>query len=191
MPTKIATIGACLFLLASPSFSEELFHTRPSCWQEPRIHSAPDLHPEPDLLRISGSLETAVLSPNGAYGFAMRETEGDAENPRRAIVEISVERPYLLQAAMPNARSVEPPKWVNEKLLYLRVWWGRVAGTDYLLDVEAERFVLGEGFNYGGIAYQQFQQCKEPEWKDTETCACFPEAPPGWRPTPLIDHQQE
>ena len=190
MQSRIATTGACVFFLASTAFSDEPFHTRPNCWQEPRVHSAADLRPEPELLRTPGSLETAVLSPNGAYGFRLREIDGNAETPRRAILEVSIERPHLLQVVLEEVRSVEPPKWVNEKLLHLRVWWGRVAGTDYLLDVEAERFVLREGFGYGGIAFQQFQQCKDPEWAGTENCACHPEAPPGWRPAPITERRE-
>jgi hypothetical protein len=34
--------------------------------------------------------------------------------------------------------------WVNEKLLFIRVWWGRIAATDCILDVESLRLVYAE-----------------------------------------------
>ena len=49
-------------------------------------------------------------------------------------------------------------KWVNEKLLFMRPWWGRILGTDLIYDVEAERIVYAETVTDGYLAYQQFRE---------------------------------
>jgi hypothetical protein len=40
------------------------------------------------------------------------------------------------------------PRWLNEKLLWLRVWWGRVVATEIVLDVETGGFVYFEEADY-------------------------------------------
>jgi len=50
--------------------------------------------------------------------------------------------------------------WLNEKLLYGSVWWGRVLSTDFIFDVEQRVFLYKEMANYdcfitqgGGLAH--------------------------------------
>jgi len=50
---------------------------------------------------------------------------------------------------------------MNERLLFIEVWWGRVLGSDFLIDVENERVVHSEMIRYGAIEFQQWQQKKE------------------------------
>jgi hypothetical protein len=38
--------------------------------------------------------------------------------------------------------------WVNEKLLFIQVWWGRIVSTDLIFDVDARRFVYQENAEY-------------------------------------------
>jgi len=40
-------------------------------------------------------------------------------------------------------------QWLNEKLLFGRVWWGRIYSTDFILDVEKERFIYKQMAHYG------------------------------------------
>jgi hypothetical protein len=46
-------------------------------------------------------------------------------------------------------------RWVNERLLYVQVWWGRILGSWYLIDVEAEKVVYREMVHSGEIPFQQ------------------------------------
>ena len=39
--------------------------------------------------------------------------------------------------------------WLNEKLLFGRVWWGRIYSTDFILDVEKEQFIYRQMAHYG------------------------------------------
>ena len=151
------------------------FHTSPACWDEPRIHAEMrEAHVVVEIVRADGPLaEPVVVSPNGAYAFHLDEMPAEAGNSDYTL-RIDNERPYVLELAFPEARGVVTPNWINEKLLFVRVWWGRVAGTDYLVDVEQEAVVLVDPFRYGAIAFQQFRQCGQPEWQGTEACKCFP-----------------
>jgi len=36
------------------------------------------------------------------------------------------------------------PTWLNEKLLFVRVWWGRIASSDLVLDVERAALLYAE-----------------------------------------------
>ncbi len=40
-------------------------------------------------------------------------------------------------------------QWLNEKLLFVEVWWGRIASTDLILDVSTKTFLYREMAEYG------------------------------------------
>lgn len=42
-------------------------------------------------------------------------------------------------------------QWINEKLISLRVWWGRIVSTDMIFDVENANFIYMEDANYGNL----------------------------------------
>jgi len=47
-------------------------------------------------------------------------------------------------------------RWLNEKLLYGSVWWGRIVSTDFIFDFERREFIYREMTNYG----QLIQPCR-------------------------------
>ncbi len=42
-------------------------------------------------------------------------------------------------------------QWLSERLLFARVWWGRIVSTDLILDVEKSAFLYREMANYGDL----------------------------------------
>ncbi len=40
------------------------------------------------------------------------------------------------------------PTWVNEKLLFIQAWWGRIEATELLLDIETGKPVTIENANF-------------------------------------------
>ena len=42
-------------------------------------------------------------------------------------------------------------RWLNEKLLYGSVAWGRIVSTDFIFDVEARKFIYEEMENFGEL----------------------------------------
>ncbi len=59
--------------------------------------------------------------------------------------------------------------WINEKLLCIRVWWGRICGTDLIFNVEQERFIYREMVWDGGIPYYQIQEGTKQNTKQSES----------------------
>jgi len=47
-------------------------------------------------------------------------------------------------------------QWLNEKLLYGSVWWGRIVSTDFIFDFEKKEFIYREMASYG----QLVQPCR-------------------------------
>jgi hypothetical protein len=47
-------------------------------------------------------------------------------------------------------------EWLSEKLLFGRVWWGRIYSTDFILDVQKRQFIYEEMANYG----ETIQPCR-------------------------------
>jgi hypothetical protein len=64
-------------------------------------------------------------------------------------------------------------RWLNEKLLWFKVWWGRVIATEIVLDVETGEFIYFEEADYVRIALdcekkeqlvaEEHPQTEEPE----------------------------
>jgi hypothetical protein len=42
-------------------------------------------------------------------------------------------------------------RWLNEKLIFGQVWWGRVYATDFIFDVEQNKFVYREMAHFGEL----------------------------------------
>ena len=42
-------------------------------------------------------------------------------------------------------------EWLNERLLFGRVWWGRILSTDFILDVQNREFLYQQNAYYGDL----------------------------------------
>ena len=51
--------------------------------------------------------------------------------------------------------------WINEKLIFIRVWWGRIVGTDIIFDVEKQVYLSLEMVVDGTQLYNQTRQALE------------------------------
>ena len=162
-----ASVGALACALSgwAAQAEEAGFHTDPACWDAPRIyHSGPpsaDLTNRIHLIETPGDAsppENIAVSPNGAYGFWVRRPDTTRPSPWDTGIIVDVEqgrRPSLLieQVLQPPA-----PQWLTEKLIYLRVVWGRSVFSDLIWDVEANELVYHEQAVYGVNAYSHYQQ---------------------------------
>lgn len=63
--------------------------------------------------------------------------EGNKANPVHLKLEFRNHASYGVDA-----------KWLNEKLLFLQVWWGRIGSTDLILDVETSQVLYCESASY-------------------------------------------
>ena len=39
-------------------------------------------------------------------------------------------------------------KWLSDRILFVRCWWGRIVSTDFVLDVDTARSVYIQDTNY-------------------------------------------
>jgi hypothetical protein len=144
----------------------------PDCWTQVRNYQTEsDDWDWPARTRIEHVVATrpkaVTLSPNGAYYFALPE-----EMPQQSIL-IFAEKDRLVRISFPDAKGLTDVKWINEKLLYLRPWWGRVAATDLVFDVEKERVLLAESTHDGATAMEQSRDmCPR-----LGGCQCIPKDP--------------
>jgi len=142
------------------------FHTTPDKWDEPRIFQTPfDDHWAERIsiekISFQESQKDKVFSPNKAYWFSVIEPNSVSSAIRDAQINIYNERDYILCMKLLELNHYQiTTKWINEKIIYIRAWWGRVLGFDLLFDVEIEKFIYKENVNDGGIAYLQCQQAK-------------------------------
>ena len=42
-------------------------------------------------------------------------------------------------------------RWLNEKLIFGEVWWGRIYATDFIFDVEQRKFIYREMAHFGEL----------------------------------------
>lgn len=157
----IAQIFVVLFLPSSGVAQQ--YHTRPDKWSEPRIFHQRFESQYGDRIVISRvpvqEFPNKEFSSNKAYWFAIRTPNYMRPRPWSTQLFIYQERPYLVKIDVKDhAHYDNRVTWVSEKLIYVRVWWGRVLGSDFVIDVEAEKIVHREMVHDGGIPFQQFRQ---------------------------------
>src|SRR5262245_24200852 len=91
-----------------------------------------------------------VKSPNKGYFFVAEQ------GPSKGKIIIYAEKDHLIEIAFSALFGLSEVQWINEKLLFMRPWWGRMLGTDMIDDVEKETIVYAETVTDGSIAHQQF-----------------------------------
>jgi hypothetical protein len=151
------------------------FHTTPDRWKEWRMFHRPfDPNYESRLELSHSDMDSATgersLSPNRAYWFALVKGDHMKPGPRDANLFIFNERDSLVHILVKDYLYVEA-NWINEKLVYVEIWWGRVLGTYMIFDVEREEIVTREMIHEGGTEFMQWQQARQvhdrPETEDT------------------------
>ena len=164
MVKAAAALLAVLGLI--PQTSVAPTYTNPACWDEPRIYQPQGesgavfenaAQRSLKLDHISGSLERPhTPSPNRAYAFHQSPETG-----LHASLVVFKEKDYLLRIRADDARGLRDVRWINERLIFFRLWLGRIGGVDAIVDVETEVIVHMEAFETGDIAWQQSRDwCK-------------------------------
>ena len=129
----------------------------PDCWTEERnIHGenfADIWKTNMAFKKLTGAiLKPGVFSPNKGYYFV-----AEVGRPNGAVT-IFAEKNYLIRIEFSALFGLAEVRWVNEKLLFMRPWWGRIAATDLIYDVEAEKVIYAEAVTDAYLAYQQFRE---------------------------------
>ena len=143
----------CLTVLANSEWPGK----PPDCWKDGRnIHySNEDSH---GMIKENVSIERTQIEPEGAKVYSQNKgyyfiKEGFRGN---ATITIYAEKEHYWKITISKTFGAGDPKWINEKLLYIRIWWGRIAFDDIIYDVENENVILSESGTDAFIAHQQF-----------------------------------
>jgi len=146
---------------------EWTFHTTPDKWKEARIFQTPFDEQWADRIIIEKvpfqeSSKEKTFSPNGAYWFYEQKPDTMKPGPYELSLDIFNERDYLIRLKILKVYGnfITDTNWINEKLIYITAWWGRVLGVNLIFDVESEKIIYKENVNDGGIPYLQWQQSK-------------------------------
>ncbi|MEW6169976.1 MAG: hypothetical protein AB1472_00200 [Candidatus Omnitrophota bacterium] len=85
------------------------------------------------------------FSPNKAHWFVLSLPDYLKDDPWSTTLKIYNEKDYLIQIKLIDHNNYAPKaKWINEKLLYIEVWWGRIKGSYLIFDVEKEKVISKE-----------------------------------------------
>jgi hypothetical protein len=130
----------------------------PDCWTEPRGYQTDgddwDWPSKTVIERVALVVPEAVTtSPNGVYYFALTDL---SSSPRRSVAVFS-EKEHLVRISFADSIGLDV-QWINERLLYMRAMWGRVAATDMIFDVEKEKFIHTESYHFGANAFEQYRE---------------------------------
>lgn len=160
-----------LLILPTVYTAYSQFHTSPKHWEKPRTFQTPisqdELDAILDIQKVSNQIDTEqtmfeekIFSPNNAYWYGWHNIEIGSGNQQGSIYIFNEKNKLIKISFTYYANFGVNTKWINEKLLYTRIWRGRVVALDIIYDVEKESIMYSENTHDGLIPYQQFQQKK-------------------------------
>ena len=160
IPAKSLTLLLIFFVCLSspPTSSQENLSSPPKCG-EARVQYTPfdEDYSQKIMLREvphSGPSEpaaTKVFSPQHTVWMSPNLPDYSRHGPWNTTVTIATsDGSKVLQIAFQDhANGGVSVQWLNENLLFGRVWWGRIYSTDFILDVEKEQFIYKQMAHYG------------------------------------------
>jgi hypothetical protein len=95
-----------------------------------------------------------ISSPQGTRWFVeVAPDYSKTEKPwnTRLYIGSDADDKVFLQADFTDHGNTFGAHWINEKLLFVQVWWGRIASSDLILDVDKGKFIYDELANYGQL----------------------------------------
>ena len=138
--------------------SAQATKTLPSCESSKVNYSAFDSRfADKIVLRKSGSDDVVPenakkFSPQHTRWFSTKGPDFTKPGPWTTTLLISgrnSDASSLELSFVDHGNGGVAAEWMNEKLLFVRVWWGRIVSTDLILNVEEMSFPYREMANYG------------------------------------------
>jgi hypothetical protein len=153
-----------LLALAAGGAVAQGFHTSPSCWAEPRVfHSGPPSAQLANRLRLVAAPTageppgTPVAAPGGVARYWLRQPDTATPGPWAAALIVDGGQGQLHSLLIEQIGGPLAPRWLNERLLFVRVVWGRIQFSDLVLDALDGSLRYHELAQDGAIAFDQFQ----------------------------------
>lgn len=130
----------------------------PDCWSKPRLYHD-DRRDDPwkqnvKFIRVkAGKPKPGVYSPNRGYFFVL-----SGKGRPDASITVYAEKDHVIEIRFEKLSGLTDTRWINEKLLFMRAWWGKVVATDLIYDVEKEMVIHAESVKDGVIAFRQYRE---------------------------------
>lgn len=93
------------------------------------------------------------FSPQGTSWLIVSEPDFTKPGPWETRISIHVARSRAteLMTFKDHGSGGVSVQWLNEKMIYGSVWWGRIVSTDFIFDADKNRFLYEEMANYGQL----------------------------------------
>ena len=104
-------------------------------------------------------------TPQGTASFVMREPDTTKPGPWSTSIEVVGNKARNLRLRLRLSNHISGgvrANWLNEKLLWVQVWRGRIASTDMILDVDTGRFIYQQDANYNSLIVPCAMKIREP-----------------------------
>ena len=101
---------------------------------------------------VSGA--SKQLSPQGTKHYIIQSPDFMKPGPWNTEIYVlgnRAEPVKLTITFLDHGNGGVSAKWLNEKLLFVQVWWGRIVSTDLILDVDSSKWLYSQNANYGNI----------------------------------------
>lgn len=153
------SLSACASQPPASSHSSTQF---PVAYSKPSLESLQKIRIERVSLTDEQFRELSAL-PKTTSGFGSRwlvEQRPDTMRPgpwttRLYIFDATAAHHCVRVELTDHASYAVERTWLNDKMLFVRVWWGRIVSTDFALDTEAIRFSYAEDANYFRLVHSQ------------------------------------
>ena len=93
-----------------------------------------------------------VPSPHGTATYFLRQADMTQRPPWNSSVFVFGNKARLIGLRIDfrdHANGGIRAAWINDKLLSLKVWNGRIVSTDLILDIEKRSFIYSDSAGYG------------------------------------------
>lgn len=97
-----------------------------------------------------------LLSPNQLGFVQLLQPTFSEKAPWSTTLFIQHTNGKTLHLDLLNHANIHPrTTWINDELLYIKVWWGRVLGTELILDLKNSTFIYKRMFAYDLYSFSQ------------------------------------
>lgn len=106
----------------------------------------------PDAVLASPDPEFQPFSPQRTAAFnRVRVADTGKPGPWNNSIQVfSIQgKPIAWQIDANDLRDNAGIRWLNEDLLFFRIWWGRIVSTDLIFQLSTGKFIYAQEANYG------------------------------------------
>jgi hypothetical protein len=117
------------------------------------------LRKRPSVVQVETDKEYKSLSPQQTAAFNRVRVADTLKSGQRdnGIQVFTLNGPsYAWQIDLNDIQDNASMEWLNEDLILIRVWWGRIVSTDLIFQLSTGRFIYTQEANYGLLV----QPCK-------------------------------